>query len=149
MPAGVPSATYPQRHRLLPLKPGAGVMMPDVRVEGLARVERNIAFAGRELRADDVAGLMVVPDLAERLRRWPAELDRIRRTGTAWQVRTDDWRLRVVPRAQVHAFNTSQVLLADHSAAVVDGQRWLHRATFWIYHESDSDLRIDLPRGAH
>lgn len=147
----LPPTTAMQRIRItgsLPLKPAPGFVMPDVRVDGLARVERNVAFAGRELRADEVVGLTPLSDLAERLRRWPAELDRIRRTGSAWQVRGDDWRLRLAPRAAMPALTASQLLLADYSAAVVDGERWLHRATFWIYHESDGDLSIELPAGA-
>lgn len=146
-----PGAAAPYRIRVtgrLPLRLGSGVLMPDVRVEGLARVERSVAFAGRELRAEDAANLVALTDVSERLKRWPGELDRIRRTGTAWQVRGDDWRLRLLPRTLTHAMNASQVMLADYSAAVVDGRRWLHRATFWIYHESDSDLRVELPEGA-
>jgi hypothetical protein len=146
-----PGAATPYRIRVtgrLPLRLGSGVLMPDVRVEGLARVERSVAFAGRELRAEDAANLVALTDVSDRLKRWPGELDRIRRTGTAWQVRGDDWRLRLLPRTLTHAMNASQIMLGDHSAAVVDGRRWMHRATFWLYHESDSDLRIDLPEGA-
>jgi hypothetical protein len=129
-----------------PLK--AGVQMPDLRVEGLTRIERYIAFAGRELRPEDIVGLTPMADVSERLRAWPAELDRIRRTGSAWTVRAEDWRLRLVPRSSTPQLGPSRILLADHAAAVVDGRRWLHRATYWIYHESDNDLHIELPSGA-
>ena len=38
-----------------------------------------------------------------------------------WKVQSDDWRLRLMPRARAAEAAPVQVLLADHAAALVDG----------------------------
>jgi hypothetical protein len=140
-----------QRVRLVgrvPLQIASSIAMPDIRVEGLAHVDRWVAVAGRELRPDELTGLASVPDVVAALRAWPAEAERVRRAGTAWKVQADNWRLRLLPRSASLQATPSRVLLSDHSAAVVDGQHWLHETVYWIYHEADNDLRITLPEGA-
>src|SRR5262249_11317923 len=38
--------------------------------------------------------------------------------------------------------------LVDQAAGVVDGQRWLHQASYWVYTERAAELRFGLPAGA-
>jgi hypothetical protein len=143
----------PQEQRVrivgrVPLQIASSIAMPDIRVEGLAHVDRWVAVAGRELRPDELTGLVSVPDVVAALHAWPSEAERVRRAGTAWKVQADNWRLRLLPRSASLQATPSRVLLSDHSAAVVDGQHWLHETVYWIYHEADNDLRIALPEGA-
>ena len=38
-----------------------------------------------------------------------------------------------------------RVFLLEQSAAVVDGQHWMHEARCWLRHEAHSDLNVDFP----
>jgi hypothetical protein len=129
----------------MPLRAASNIVVPDLRIEGVGQVERWVAVAGRELRAEETVGLRPVQDPAKELHLWPAEAERVRRAGTAWKVQADNWRLRLLPRSGVLKISPSRIVLSDHSAAVVDGQHWLHETVYWIYHQADDDLRITLP----
>ncbi len=41
-----------------------------------------------------------------------------------------------------------RVLLNEQAAAILDGQQWTHQATYWIYHETGTHVRVQLPAGA-
>jgi hypothetical protein len=61
-------------------------------------------------------------------------------------VAADQWRLRLEPTPR--AAPTAQVYLAERSAAVADGRRWLHEARFLLRHESGDGLTVILPAAA-
>jgi hypothetical protein len=42
----------------------------------------------------------------------------------------------------------AQLIYDEQAAAVVDGQSWLHRATYWLYPGSGTDVSLSLPGGA-
>lgn len=132
----------------IPLETSSGVLMPDVQVEGAARVERWVAVLGRELKAEEPRGLTAVRDLAQTLSFWPGEAGRIDRAGAAWKVGVDDWQLRLLPASPVAAAAPPRILLADHAAAVGTGRRWRHQAVYWLYQETNAGLGIVLPDGA-
>jgi hypothetical protein len=147
-----PGVTHPVRLILtgsLPLDEAAGgVPMPDVTVAEAARSERWLAVAGGELLAEDRRGLAEVEDVAAVLRAWPEEAKRLRAGQTAvWKVpAADDWDLRLQPRDP--AAGPARVFLTEQVARVQDGRHWVHQATYWLYHEGSTDLRVTLPGGA-
>jgi hypothetical protein len=148
LPPGVTDRYRCRLQGTMPLKPGADFLMPDVSVAGPARQERWVAVAGRELRAEDPRGLQPVPEPTRTLAAWPAEAERVRRTGSAWKVQTPDWHLHLVPGAAGSSAAPVRVVLAEQAAAVVDGRHWAHQATYWLYHEAGTDLTLTLPDGA-
>src|SRR5262249_873681 len=128
-----------------PLARGGKIRMPELTVEGLgtpgARRARWVAI-GEELRAAESQGLEPLKDL----RGLPlGELDSGFGIGSAWSVKTDNWRLVLVPRPTAAA--PVQVLHAEQHAEVVDGRRWLHQATY-LLHVRGGELRLTLPTGA-
>jgi hypothetical protein len=129
------------------------VLMPDVRVEspgaGSVRLHRWLAVSGPELQAEGAAGLVPLVAGSDELQAWPRDAERLRRAGgLAWKISSDDWRLGL--RSRVEAFRPAavQVYLTEHAAAVADGRRWTHKATYWLYHEAGADLSVLLPSGA-
>ncbi|MFN4259827.1 MAG: hypothetical protein ACK4RK_11050 [Gemmataceae bacterium] len=137
----------------LPLDSTYEVTMPDVQLEGInhepVQVARWLAAAGSALEADAVQGLREVAEPAATLARWPGELARWRRVGgTVWQVMDTDWRLRLRPSLPGRAAPSVQVLLTEQTLTVIDGQRWLHEASYWLHHESGADLVVTLPANA-
>ncbi|MGE3807009.1 MAG: hypothetical protein AB7K24_20285 [Gemmataceae bacterium] len=131
----------------IPLRKGAPLLMPDVNVTGSTKLQRYVAVAGRELRVENPQGLQALPAAARTLAAWPAEAERIRRAGTAWRIEQADWRLVLVPTQPTLA-TPFRIFLDEQSAALLDGQRWLHEASYWLYHDSGADLAIELPAGA-
>jgi hypothetical protein len=121
--------------------------MPDVHVAGATRLERFVAVAGRELRVENPLGLDPLVDTRRALAAWPAEAERIRRAGIAWKIDAVDWRLLLVPTQPTLA-TPFRVYLHEQSAGLLDGQRWLHQATYWMYHETGADLAVELPAAA-
>jgi hypothetical protein len=136
----------------LPLGSASAVFLPDVHVEtatGTIQLERWIAVAGSELAPEGASGLVEAPKPAEALQPWPREAERVRRThGTAWRIAADDWGLRLRPRTPASRAAVVQVFLTEFAASVSNGQRWLHQATYWLYHEAGADLSVVLPPGA-
>jgi hypothetical protein len=134
-----------------PLGSLAELLLPDVRVEttdpGSIPVERWVAVAGSDLAAEDASGLAARADGPALLTRWPREAERLRRAGgQVWEVKADDWRLRLRPRAP-KAPAPVQVLGTEHAAAVADGQRWVYQSTFRLSHEAGAELNLALPKG--
>jgi hypothetical protein len=120
--------------------------MPEVTVAGAAQAERWVAVSGPELTAADPQGLTPVPNLAQELRAWPAEAEALRRAGAVWRVAEPSWRLWLLPRATAPA--PVQVVSAEVEAALAEGQRWIHQATYRLLAEGPYDLDIHLPAGA-
>jgi hypothetical protein len=125
---------------------------PDIQVAPLnqesAHPRRWIVLAGNEPVADDVAGLAAA-DANHVLQSWPEELNRLRPLRlSAWEVTATDWRLRLRPRSGTAGAGPIHVFLAEHTAAVTDGRRWLHQARYWLSHESAATLPFNLPVGA-
>jgi hypothetical protein len=130
----------------VPLESAADFRVPDVRLEGGQSQERWLAVAGPDLIAEEARGLTVVPEGGQPLARWPAAADRIRRAGgSAWKVAEADWRLRVRARGATAGAGPTQVVLAERSAAVLDGHHWTHQVTYWLYHEAGADLSLLWP----
>ncbi|HZU36398.1 MAG TPA: hypothetical protein VFA18_10845, partial [Gemmataceae bacterium] len=73
----------------------------------------------------------------------------LRAGSTVWKVTRPDWRLSLRPHLTVAGSGPVRLFLCDQTAQVVDGQHWIHEADCLLYHESDTDLRITLPKGAH
>jgi hypothetical protein len=146
----------------LPLDALAGSdRMPDVSVEEAAadgapvpgvrgrRSERWVAVTSPDLQPEGLQGLLAVKEVEGALRPWPGEAKRLRElSGRLWKVTAPDWDLVLVPRRRPSSAAAVQVFLTEQAAAVVDGQRWAHQATFWLFHEANTDLRLTLPAGA-
>jgi hypothetical protein len=125
----------------------ANLVMPEIAVEGAARVRQWVAVAGRELGAEAQRGLSPVADATQALRAWPAEADRIRRIGAAWAIGGDDAQLRLLPKVLLPGAAPVQVLLADRVDRV-EGRQWRHAMTYRIFQDTSTDLTISLPEGA-
>src|SRR5205823_2197904 len=118
-----------------------GVPMPDVSVVGAARSEHVVALAG-DVAGEGAGGLSVVDDLPATLAGWPGA---VKRAARAWKVTGPDWQLRLLPRDRTARGAAVGVLLAEHSATVVNGQRWLHEVVYWLRHEAHTDLNVSWP----
>jgi hypothetical protein len=129
----------------MPLDLSRKLPMPDVSVEGAMPIERWVAVTGRSLYAEDAKGLAQVTNVAGELPWWPAEADAIRRAGTAWKVIEEAWRLSLAPQAPLLA--PVQLLSVEQEAALGDGQRWIHQASYLLV-GGPADLRLHLPAGA-
>jgi hypothetical protein len=137
----------------VPLGANPEISMPDVRVDsagaGPVKLERWLAVSGPELQPEGAVGLAAVAPTSSELQPWPRDAERLRRAGgTAWKVTSDDWRLRLRSRLENIRPAPVQVFLTEHAAAVADGRRWSHTATYWLYHDAGADLSVVLPPGA-
>jgi hypothetical protein len=63
-------------------------------------------------------------------------------------VKAEDWKLRLVARERPAGPTPVRVFLAEQTASVADGRRWLHRAEWWLRHEAHTDLNVALPAAA-
>ena len=80
---------------------------------------------------------------------WPAESAGITAAGAmGWKVEAASWSLTLEPTLQRREGPLVQLVLTEHTAAIVDSEHWLHQASFWLYHEDNTDLYFRLPRGA-
>jgi hypothetical protein len=123
-----------------------GLPMPRITVLGAAHVERWLALAGSsDLQPEEAQGLDPIANAGRALGPWAEPLRRM--AQVTWRVTADDWKLELLPRTRAAA-PPIQVFLAEHEAAVLDGHRWLYQATFWIYHEANTDLTCRLPAQA-
>jgi hypothetical protein len=123
------------------------IAMPRVDVPAARSSKRWLALAGSvPLKESDGVTLLAPQDVASVPETW---LSPRRHGGSAqfWRIDRDDWQLRfalgghtVTPRIQV--------VSARQEAAVLDGQRWSHQATYALLVSADTDLYIDLPSGA-
>jgi hypothetical protein len=121
----------------------------------VGKEERWLATAGGELAAEAGPGLAALRDPAAELAaadggpEWARAAERVRRTGgPAWRVRAEASELRLVPRDRPAGPAAVRVFLAEQTAAVADGRRWLHRAVWWLRHEARTDLTVALPAAA-
>jgi hypothetical protein len=152
------SALLPRRtvYRLtlrgtVPVEEAGDVLMPDVSVDGVVRQERWLAVARPELRTADPLGLEpLAGEAADRaLSSWPHAMQRQRQVGGwVWQIASDRWRLRLQPRPVAARITPVQVFLTEQAAALMDDRRWLHQATYWLFHEAGTELQVRLPAGA-
>jgi hypothetical protein len=127
----------------------AGLLLPDVDVPDVERCERWVAVAGGELMAEVRGSLDRLAGAKGLAADWPGEAERVTRTGgEVWQVKGPDWEVRLLPRDWAAERAPVRTYLAEQSAAVVDGQRWLHEVSWWLRHESHTDLGVRLPAAA-
>ncbi|HEV3204883.1 MAG TPA: hypothetical protein VGY77_10890, partial [Gemmataceae bacterium] len=131
-----------------PLKPGTESRFPDITVDGGRYQERWLAISGKDLRGEDPRGLKPLGNPLPVLAAWPAEAEKIRRSGSAWQVLSPDWHMRLTPFPAAENSAPIQVILADQTAAVVDGRHWVHQVTYWLMYEAGLDLHLTLPANA-
>jgi len=125
------------------------VIMPEVSVEEAASSERWLAIIGQGLRPEEQRGLVTVADAARVLKRWPAAADHLQRFGgSVWKIDAPDWKLHLRSDLPLVEARPAQLFLEDQAAAIPDGSRWLHEATYWLYQESGTHLGILLPQGA-
>jgi hypothetical protein len=125
--------------------PGAGAFrLPEVTVTGAVTTARWLAVTGDAVRAEEARGVERVGDADLARWPWPAEAERVRRAGQAWRVRQDGWALRLVP-AGSPATPAVQVTLAEQEAAVLDGRRWVHQATYTLFARAGADVHLSLP----
>jgi len=141
---------------------GQGVWLPEVSVQGLTRQQTWLAVAGKGLVASGARGLVLQPNLAATLAAWrpggladawAREAERLRRSGgKLWKVASEAWSLRVAPSAErMPQTQALKSLLAEQQSAVVDGERWLHEASWWVEQtgpaaRSGGGLTVILPR---
>src|SRR5262249_41573961 len=130
------------------LSSGRELLLPDIRVAGAAREERWVSVAERDFVVAETRGLQPIKGSAALSQPWPAG-DLIRQTGDpVWRIEAEDWSARLRPRLYEGAQGRILVLLDEQAAAVVDNRHWLHQATYWLYQEGESALRLALPDGA-
>src|SRR5207249_3344071 len=123
----------------LPLD-GAGLSMPEVTVSGLDKVTYWLAINGLELHGEGAIGLQADALPAAALTGGTSAAERLRRTGgPSWKVIAPEWRLGLVQRSRPTEARPTHVFLADQTAAVVDGQHWLHETVLWLQHEANTD----------
>jgi hypothetical protein len=131
----------------MPIEEAAvGVLLPDVSVQGVERAEYFVALAGGELTGEARGNLESVPEAGRALARWPGIAQRLERThGHGWRIRGPEWQLLLLPQARTLEAAPVRLFLLEQSAAVVDGQHWLHEARCWLRHEAHTDLTVDFP----
>jgi hypothetical protein len=134
-----------------PVGAAAQVPMPEVEVAGAGAVRRWLAVAGPQLQAAEPRGLKAESDPLAVLTPWPQAADRLRRVGgRAWRAEpgAGAWGLQLRARPAEGDPLPASVFLIEQSAAVPDGRRWVHQATYWLYHERGANLPVVLPPGA-
>jgi hypothetical protein len=138
----------------MPLDPSAGALMPDVAdmttawEEGsVSRRQRWLGLVGPRLEARRTRGLVRLAK-APPVRLWASvPEDWARRLTGVWSIAADPWQLELRHQPVPGAPNV-HLLLDEQAAGVVDGWHWIHAATFWLYLQGSSDLRIAVPGGA-
>jgi hypothetical protein len=125
----------------------AGFSVPQLRLPGVARVEHWLALGGNQLVPRTMLGL--IPQQAE-YPRWASvpAAESPHAPLRVWKSTTGRWQLDLLPVDQPGESPPLRVYLAEASASVTDGQRWLHRVVYWIGHEGSMDLQMTLPREA-
>src|SRR5262249_6195114 len=79
--------------------------------------------------------------------RWPREAERLAHNATVWRLPVSGGPVRLL--AQPGSAETgTQVFFVGHSAAVTDGQRWAHEASYLLRSPKGTRLQVVLPRGA-
>jgi hypothetical protein len=135
----------------VPVEGLTDVLMPDVHALGVTHQDRWVAVVRPELEATDPWGLVQVPEreAVAAFQTWPGQAERLRRVvGSVWRVQSERWQLRLQPRAALVGPGLVQVVLAEQRAAVLDDRRWVHEASYWLFHEAGTALDIQLPAGS-
>src|SRR5207245_838484 len=119
-----------------------------------------LAEEGITLHAADLKGLKPVPtkDVSGRVLSYSADRPpyggtfRIDRAKTAPSVRSGPLveSKEGKPSRPDNEGKTelSKLLLDEQGVAVLDGQSWLHKATYWLYQGAGADLGVSLPQGS-
>jgi hypothetical protein len=135
----------------VPLATAQAFLMPEVTDATGPTVrgdERWLAVAGPEVAVENSRGLEAITDPGRIVRRLSAETRKevgpIRR---AWAIKAGRWRLRLRPRVPAGSPGV-RLLLAERTAAIPDGRRWVHQAAYRLYADNAADLRVDVPAGA-
>jgi hypothetical protein len=128
----------------MPIEEAAvGVLLPDVSVQGAERTEYFVALAGNELTGEARGNLENLREPVRALASWPGIAQRLEPTrGQGWRVRGPEWQLLLLPHARTLQAAPVRLFLLEQSAAVVDGQHWLHEARCWLAHEAHTDLTV-------
>jgi hypothetical protein len=161
-----PRRVMGERSWLLPLQPGVhghyqvtlrgsmpldkaaiGVPMPEVLVQDVERADYFVAVAGSELTGEAKGSLESGQTIQQTLRSiWPSAAQRVEQSGgQTWRIAGSEWQMRLLPKARTLEPTPIRVYLLEHSAAVVDGKRWLHEARCWLSHEAHADLNLVFP----
>jgi hypothetical protein len=134
-------------------KLGPDAPLPQFRVLSDGKVENWVAVDSRDFLTDSAQGLAAVlpfsPDDMAWKKAWPEEAERVRRAGgSVWRAMNNLWSVRLLPRSRGSALAPIQVVLTEQELAVTNGSHWVHKASCWLYHETNSDLSLSLPTGA-
>jgi hypothetical protein len=149
LPPATPEQIQCQLTGILAADSNAEMIMPEVSVDEAASSERWLAAVGQGLRPEEQRGLVPTADAASFQSRWPEAALRLRqRSGSIWRIDASDWKLRLRTDFPLVESKPAQLLFDEQAAAIVDGRRWLHQATYWLYQESGTHLGVLLPDGA-
>jgi hypothetical protein len=132
---------------------GAGLPVPQVRVSGVAHLERWLALGagtGR-FQVEGVGVARTGPPAEFGLAGRPELLSNDRSAQVrAWRLSATEAGLyEVLPRLREEVPRNSavQVVLREESATIPDARRWLHQTTWWLYHGAATDFSFVLPEG--
>jgi hypothetical protein len=135
----------------IPLEAATTFAMPDVSdVSGgsIRARERWLGLSGPEMGAENPHGLAALADPAWGMRlHSPEARQAAGRLRRAWRIQAEPWQLRLRPRPPADSARV-RWFLAEQSAALADGRRWVHEAAYWFFGENAADLRLELPEGA-
>lgn len=149
VPAGLGETVTVRLRTSLSPPPETPLILPDAQLLGADPGERWLALVGQEFVPVALRGLRAVPAAPEALQPWPSVAERLRQAGgTIWQVEAAEWGLRLQPVARSRRFQQNELLLIERSAAVLDGLRWTHQASYWLGHPSGTEFRVRMPAAA-
>jgi hypothetical protein len=135
----------------VPLEAASTFAMPEVSdVSGntVQGRERWLGLSGPEVGVEKVHGLTALANPGWHVRLVsPLARRAVSRLRRAWRIQIDSWQLRLRPRPPAAAPRV-RWLLAEQSAAVADGRRWVHEAAYWLFGENAGDFRLELPADA-
>lgn len=126
-------------------------LLPEFIVEGDGPVERWLALARPHPPLDGLPGVRDEKDPGAVLGHWPKVAERIRRAGgQVWRIEAGAPPLRWQPRGDARQGGPAppQVLLIEQAAAVPDGRRWRHAATYWLHCAEATAVTVTLPAAA-
>jgi hypothetical protein len=126
----------------------AGMDLPEVTVPDARPAGYWLAVVSAGLAAEARGPLQPLADPRRDLAAWAGTADQVRGRGvTAWKVTGPGWQVRLRPMGPADD-PAGRVLLCEHTAAVIDGGRWLHEAVWWLQTEAHTDLTVVFPSRA-